>query len=95
LIEDHRPQRAHLVPPIILGLAKHPIVDNYDLSSVNMIVSAAAPLGKDTEDAVKKRLDMSIKQAWGMSELSPLGTMTSDYNIKVCSSIVIIHQVFF
>lgn len=84
LVEDHKPERAHLVPPIILGLAKHPIVDNYNMSSMNMIVSAAAPLGKDTEDATKKRLGTHIKQAWGMSELSPLGTMNSDFNIKVC-----------
>jgi 4-coumarate--CoA ligase len=83
LVEDHKPERAHLVPPIILGLAKHPIVDNYDLSSLDMIISAAAPLGKETEDAAKKRLDTEIKQAWGMSELSPLGTMNPDYNIKV------------
>ncbi|KAL7513187.1 hypothetical protein ACHAXN_010231 [Cyclotella atomus] len=85
LVEDHKPERAHLVPPIILGLAKHPIVDNYDLSSLDMIISAAAPLGKETEDAAKKRLDTEIKQAWGMSELSPLGTMNPDYNIKTGS----------
>ena len=62
LVEEHKPERAHLVPPIILGLAKHPVVDSYNLSSIEMIVSAAAPLGKDTEDAAKKRLDTEIKQ---------------------------------
>jgi 4-coumarate--CoA ligase len=68
LVEDHKPDRAHLVPPIILGLAKHPIVDKFDLSSMKMIISAAAPLGKDTEDAARKRLGSDVKQAWGMSE---------------------------
>ncbi|KAL7518288.1 hypothetical protein ACHAWX_003131 [Stephanocyclus meneghinianus] len=82
LVEDNRPERAHLVPPIILGLAKHPVVDSYDLTSMKMILSAAAPLGKDTEAAVRKRLNTEVKQAWGMSELSPLGTMNSDYNAK-------------
>lgn len=86
LVEEHKPERAHLVPPIILGLAKHPVVDSYNLSSIEMIVSAAAPLGKDTEDAAKKRLDTEIKQAWGMSELSPLGTMNPDFNTKVSKS---------
>lgn len=85
LVEDNRPERAHLVPPIILGLAKHPVVDSYDLTSMKMILSAAAPLGKDTEAAVRKRLNTEVKQAWGMSELSPLGTMNSDYNAKVCA----------
>ena len=31
--------RAHLVPPIILGLAKHPVVDKFDLSSLKTIIS--------------------------------------------------------
>jgi len=85
LVQEHRPNRAHLVPPIILGLAKHPLVDSYDMSSLNMIISAAAPLGKETENAARERLNVNIKQAWGMSELSPLGTMNSDYNAKIGS----------
>jgi len=82
LVQDHEPERAHLVPPIILGLAKHPMIDNYNMKSLEMIVSAAAPLGKDTEDAVKNRLSLNIKQGWGMSELSPLGTLGHDTNLK-------------
>lgn len=81
LIEEHKPQRAHFVPPILVGLAKHPIIDKYDLSSLRTIVCAAAPLGKDTESAVTQRLDhVLVKQAWGMSELSPIGTCNSDFN---------------
>jgi len=85
LVQQHKPERAHLVPPIILGLGKHPVVDNYDLSSINMIISAAAPLGLETESMTKKRLGTNIKQAWGMSELSPLGTMNSDFNARTAS----------
>eukprot|EP00986_Skeletonema_menzelii_P019105 scaffold27064_cov167-Skeletonema_menzelii.AAC.7 len=85
LVQKHRPERAHLVPPIILGLGKHPVVDNYDLSSIKMIISAAAPLGLETETMTKERLGTNIKQAWGMSELSPLGTMNSDFNAKTGS----------
>ena len=60
-----------------------------------MKISAAAPLGKDTEDAVRKRLNLDVKQAWGMSELSPLGTMNSDYNIKVSfTPLLNIHTLF-
>ena len=62
LIQEHKPQRAHLVPPIMLGLGKHPLVEQYDLSSLKMIVSAAAPLGVDTEETVKIRLDCGVKQ---------------------------------
>lgn len=92
LVQEHRPQRAHLVPPILVGLAKSPSVDRYDLSSLQMIMSAAAPLSSDIESAIVKRLGCSVKQAWGMSELSPLGTICSDFNAKpgsigpLCSS---------
>jgi 4-coumarate--CoA ligase len=63
------------VPPILIGLAKHPVIDNYDLTSLSMIISAAAPLSKDTESETKERIGVEIKQAWGMTELSPLGTI--------------------
>lgn len=66
----------------MIGLAKHQIVDNYNLSSLSMIISAAAPLSKDTEIAVTNRIGCEIKQGWGMSELSPIGTLVSDYNMK-------------
>jgi len=82
LIEKYQPQRAHIVPPILIALAKSPIVDKYDLSSLDMCLSAAAPLGKETEDVVKDRLSCRVKQAWGMSELSPVGTFTSDLNMR-------------
>ncbi|CAB9510951.1 7a-methyl-1,5-dioxo-octahydro-1H-inden-4-yl (Partial), partial [Seminavis robusta] len=82
-VQEHKPERSHLVPPIMLGLGKHPIVDKYDMSSLKTIISAAAPLGEDNENAVKKRFDgICVKQGWGMSELSPLGTLNSDFNAK-------------
>jgi acyl-coenzyme A synthetase/AMP-(fatty) acid ligase len=82
LVEQHKPQRAHLVPPILVGLAKSPSVHNYDLTSLKMIMSAAAPLSSDVEETVKARLDCDVKQGWGMSELSPIGTLNSDFNAK-------------
>ncbi|VEU33622.1 unnamed protein product [Pseudo-nitzschia multistriata] len=77
MIQKYRPSNAHLVPPIILALGKSPLVDQYDLSSLRTIMSAASPLGSDTESAVQKRLGCQLKQAWGMSELSPIGTMNA------------------
>jgi len=82
LVEEHTPTRAHLVPPILVGLAKHPAVENFNVSSLKTIVSAAAPLGQETERTVQKRLGCEVKQAWGMSELSPLATINSDNDIK-------------
>jgi 4-coumarate--CoA ligase len=81
-VQEHKPERSHLVPPILLGLAKHPVVDKYDLSSLKAILSAAAPASVEIEKAVEKRIGCIVKQGWGMSELSPLGTLSSDYNVK-------------
>lgn len=62
----------HLVPPILLALAKHPIVDQYDLSSVEAINSGAAPLGEDLARAVEQRLDCVVSQGYGLTETSPV-----------------------
>jgi acyl-CoA synthetase (AMP-forming)/AMP-acid ligase II len=48
------------------------MVDEYDLSSVKMITSGAAPLTKELVDAVYKRLGIRINQAYGLSETSPM-----------------------
>ena len=36
LVEKYKVTRSFVVPPIITALLKHPIVDNYDLSSLNV-----------------------------------------------------------
>ena len=48
---------ATVVPPIMVFLAKHPMVDDYDLSSLTDLVSAAAPLSEQLENEVKARLN--------------------------------------
>ena len=46
-IQDQKITRAFVAPPIVLALAKHPLVDQYDLSSLRSILSGAAPLDGD------------------------------------------------
>lgn len=82
IVQSHRVTRSYVVPPILIGLAKHPIVDNYDLSSLDCLMSGAAPLGSDVQSMVAKRLKCLVKQAWGMTELSPAATMTPDNLIR-------------
>jgi 4-coumarate--CoA ligase len=61
-----------LVPPIILLLAKHPVIDNYDLSSLRLVMCGAAPLGAELSQQVKKRLTtLIVKQGYGLTETSP------------------------
>jgi 4-coumarate--CoA ligase len=81
-VSTHRPARAYLVPPILLALAKHPMVAEHDFSSLSMISSAAAPLDAELEKACARRLRCGVKQAWGMSELSPLGTWPADTDLS-------------
>ena len=62
----------YIAPPIAVALAKHPIVDQFDLSSVRMIFSGAAPLDHELGMAVARRLDCKVRQGYGMSEMSPV-----------------------
>lgn len=78
LIQDHKVTRGHVVPPIVLALAKHPLVDEYKLSSLETLMSGAAPLGGEVQQTAAKRLNIIVKQAWGMTETSPAGAMVPD-----------------
>jgi 4-coumarate--CoA ligase len=60
-----------VVPPVVLLLAKHPLVAKYNLSSLRMMHSSAAPLTVDLVDMIYKRLNVPIKQGYGLSEASP------------------------
>jgi 4-coumarate--CoA ligase len=45
----------HVVPPVILFFAKHPLVAKYDFSSVHTVFTGAAPVGAQVmEEAVAK-----------------------------------------
>jgi len=71
-IETHRVNALYVAPPIVLALAKHPDVDKYDLSSLEFVLSAAAPLDADLAEACGRRLGVPpVTQAYGMTELSP------------------------
>lgn len=62
---------AYVVPPVILLFAKSPLIDKYNLSSLRLLHSAAAPLSNDLIGLVYKRLKIPVKQTYGMSEASP------------------------
>jgi acyl-CoA synthetase (AMP-forming)/AMP-acid ligase II len=72
VLQDAHVTKACLVPPIVLALAKHPAVDNYDLSSLERIVSGAAPMSAALEQACAARLGTVVSQGYGMTETSPV-----------------------
>ncbi|KAJ7149791.1 AMP binding protein [Mycena crocata] len=78
-IQKYKVVFAFIVPPVLVVLARHPAVDTYDLSSLEYMLSAAAPLGADLVEMVQRRLSSKhkagtmcfIAQGYGLTETSP------------------------
>ena len=71
-LQKHKVTVANVVPPIILAMAKHPIVTNYDLSALRGLFSGAAPLGDELASAAEQRLGIMVRQGYGLTETSPV-----------------------
>ena len=71
LIQKHKITTAYLVPPLVLALAKHPVVDRYDLSTLDDIMSGAAPLPESVATTCATRNNVIVRQAYGLTETSP------------------------
>jgi acyl-CoA synthetase (AMP-forming)/AMP-acid ligase II len=68
-IQDHRVTSMVVAPPITTALAGHPLVDSYDLSSLQLLTTGGAPLGAQVQQACAARLGCRTAQGWGMTEL--------------------------
>jgi acyl-CoA synthetase (AMP-forming)/AMP-acid ligase II len=82
LHQEHHLTRAFVAPPMVVALAKHPVVDNYDLSSLRWVLSGAAPLSADLAIECGQRLGCEVVQGYGMTELSPVSHATPDGKFK-------------
>lgn len=71
IVQDERITMAYVVPPVVLLLSKHPCVSKYDLSSLRMLNSGAAPLTKELVESMYNRIKVPVKQGYGLSETSP------------------------
>jgi acyl-CoA synthetase (AMP-forming)/AMP-acid ligase II len=78
LVERYRATMLHVVPPIVLALAKSACVAGRDFSSVRKLFSGAAPLGADVIDQCKARIGCVLQQGYGLTESSPATHTTSD-----------------
>ncbi|KAF8345975.1 AMP binding protein [Amanita rubescens] len=78
-VEKYKIAIALVVPPVLVLLSRHPIVDKYDMSSLEVLFSGAAPLGAALSTAVIKRLlakrngktNLTVMQGYGLTETSP------------------------
>jgi acyl-CoA synthetase (AMP-forming)/AMP-acid ligase II len=83
LIQEYKITRVNIIPPVLVALAKHPIVNQYDLSSLVELASGAAPLSAELTQQVMDRIGCSVLQGYGMTETSPV---THYYNHALASS---------
>ena len=78
LVERHRATMLHVVPPIVLALAKSPASRARDLTSVRKLFSGAAPLGADVIRQCTARVGCFLQQGYGLTESSPATHTTPD-----------------
>nr|BAF96580.1 luciferase homologue [Agrypnus binodulus binodulus] len=90
-IEEYEVRSTITVPPILIFLAKSPIVDKYNLSSLKEIICGAAPSGREIVEAVVKRLKVSgIRYGYGLTECGLAICTTPPNNFKIGSSGVVV-----
>ena len=76
--EAYRATRSELVPPMVLGLAASDLADNYDLSSLRVLTSGAAPLSADLARACAGRVGCRVKQGYGLTEVGGASHLAPD-----------------
>lgn len=83
-IEKYKAVQITLVPPILVAVCKYP--KKYDLSSVKIVYSGAAPLHKDTINSVPERFPnvQAVLQGYGASETSLALTRFNYHNYEIC-----------
>jgi acyl-CoA synthetase (AMP-forming)/AMP-acid ligase II len=64
------------VPTVWLGLLEHLDSNGGELPSLERIVVGGSPLPPALMERMERRLGVSVQTSWGMTELSPSGTMS-------------------
>ncbi|VAI44587.1 unnamed protein product [Triticum turgidum subsp. durum] len=75
LVRAHGITIAPFVPPIVVEIAKSPQVTAGDLASIRMVMSGAAPMGKDLQDAFMAKIPNAVLGQDGMTEAGPVLAM--------------------
>ncbi|TVU32815.1 hypothetical protein EJB05_24573, partial [Eragrostis curvula] len=76
LVRKYKITIAPFVPPIVVEIAKSPKVTADDLASIRMVMSGAAPMGKELQDAFMAKIPNAVLgQGYGMTEAGPVLAM--------------------
>jgi fatty-acyl-CoA synthase len=73
LLESEKVTITAGVPTIWMGMV--PLLDGRDLSSLRTIICGGSAVPKALSEAWRAKIGRPITQAWGMTELSPLGSV--------------------
>jgi len=63
------------VPTVWLGLVEHLEAEGGEVPSLKRILVGGSPMPPALMDRIERRLGAAVQTSWGMTELSPLGTM--------------------
>ena len=83
-----QPITLHVVPPIMVMFAKHPKVNEYDLSSVKTVLCGAAPLSPEIEEAVKRKLSLDYIQQGRFQRLTFLKLLIHVFQFSIVILII-------
>ena len=72
LIQDHQVTALYTAPPVGVGLSQTPLVDNFNLASLRMVMFGAAPMSAELQLRIAARLGCAVFQGYGLTETSPV-----------------------
>ena len=82
LVQRYKVTNLFAIPPALLALANFTDAEKYDLSSLTMIMSGAAPLPLEVARASARRLNTTVLQGYGLTETSPVTNVNPITRIK-------------
>ena len=77
LIENERATFSAGVPTLWMTLYSHLESHPHDIASLRMVVVAGAALPRQFVELYEKKYGVHVMLGWGMTELTPIGTVTS------------------
>ncbi|MFW9916996.1 MAG: AMP-binding protein [Candidatus Thorarchaeota archaeon] len=72
LLQKYKVEFFNAVPTLYMALLNHPKIAEYDLSSLLVSVSGAAPLAVATIEEYEKRTGANLSEGYGLTETSPV-----------------------
>ena len=64
------------VPTVWLGLVEHLEAEGGEVPSLKRVVVGGSPMPPALMERIERRLGVTVQTSWGMTELSPLGTIS-------------------